>query len=63
MLGRYDTHLIVLSIAVAIIASYVALDLASRIAASQGSKTARYWLIGGAISMGTGGGVPQTVAG
>jgi PAS domain S-box-containing protein len=54
MVGIYDTHLIVLSIAVAIIASYVALDLASRVAASQGSKAARYWLIGGAISMGTG---------
>jgi len=54
MVGGYDSLLIVLSIAVAIIASYVALDLASRVAASLGSKAARYWLIGGAISMGTG---------
>ena len=46
--------LVILSIVVAVIASYVALDLASRVAASQGSKAARYWLIGGAISMGSG---------
>ncbi len=54
MVGTYDLWLVLLSIVVAVIASYVALDLASRVAASQGSKAARYWLNGGAISMGTG---------
>ena len=54
MIGTYDVWLVSLSIFVAVIASYVALDLASRVVASQGSKAARYWLVGGAISMGTG---------
>jgi hypothetical protein len=54
MVGTYSPGLVFLSIIVAIFASYVALDLASRVVASQNSKTARYWLFGGAISMGTG---------
>ncbi len=54
MVGTYDIQLVALSIVVAVIASYVALDLAARVAASQGGKGARYWLYGGAISMGTG---------
>ena len=54
MTGTYNAWLVILSIVVAVIASYVALDLASRITASTGSKTARYWLAGGALSMGTG---------
>ncbi|MGH8744805.1 MAG: MHYT domain-containing protein, partial [Burkholderiales bacterium] len=54
MTGTYNTWLVVLSIVVAVIASYVALELATRIAASKGTKTARYWLAGGALSMGTG---------
>jgi len=41
------------SLMVAILASYTALDLATRITASQGSA-ARSWLIGGACSMGLG---------
>jgi len=54
VVGTYDTWLVILSIVVAVLASYVALDLASRIAASTGSKAAHYWLAGGALSMGTG---------
>src|SRR5712691_4339341 len=54
MVGTYDTWLVILSIVVAVLASYVALDLASRIAASIGSKAEHYWLAGGALSMGTG---------
>lgn len=42
-----------LSMAVAVLASYVALDLASRVTASAG-PAARYWLVGGAASMGMG---------
>src|ERR1700722_18200068 len=53
MTGVYSPALIALSYVIAVLASYVALDLASRlIAASQ--RTAKYWLIGGACAMGTG---------
>ena len=51
--GTYDPGLVALSIAVAVMASYVALDLASRVTASAG-RSARYWLGGGALSMGMG---------
>ena len=44
MEGTYDHWLVILSIAVAVVASYVALDLASRVTASAG-RTARYWLL------------------
>src|SRR6185295_3515266 len=54
MVGMYDTGLVILSVVVAALASYVALDLASRISASLGSNAAKYWLAGGALSMGTG---------
>ena len=51
---NYDVWLVALSYIVAVIASYVALDLASRVAASRGRPAARYWLAGGAVSMGAG---------
>jgi NO-binding membrane sensor protein with MHYT domain/two-component sensor histidine kinase len=54
MIATYDYWLVLLSVVVAANASFVALDLASRIAAYEGQRTARYWLAGGAISMGTG---------
>ena len=54
MIGTYDIRLVTLSIAIAIIASFVALDLAARLAASTESSATRYWLMGGAFSMGTG---------
>lgn len=54
MVGIYDPWLVVLSIVVAVIASYVALEFASRVAASQAADAAENWLTGGAISMGTG---------
>jgi two-component system sensor histidine kinase/response regulator len=53
MTGTYDLWLVALSYVVAALAAYVALTLASRVTASQG-RTATYWLIGGAVSMGTG---------
>jgi diguanylate cyclase (GGDEF)-like protein len=53
MIGTYDYWMVILSIAVAILASYAALNLATRITASKG-VTARTWLLGGAFSMGTG---------
>ena len=51
--ATYNLWLVTLSIAIAVLASYTALDLASRVAASKG-RAAKYWLIGGAFSMGIG---------
>jgi NO-binding membrane sensor protein with MHYT domain len=51
--GSYDYWLVLLSVVVAIMASFVALDLASRVVASTG-RARLYWLVGGAVSMGTG---------
>jgi signal transduction histidine kinase len=53
MTGTYNVWLQLLSGVVAVIASYVALNLASRVSSSSG-KVAMYWQIGGAVSMGTG---------
>jgi diguanylate cyclase (GGDEF)-like protein len=49
----YSPWLVVLSLAVATMASYVALEVATRISASSG-RTTRYWLLAGAASMGMG---------
>ncbi len=54
MTGSYNLWLVLLSIAVASFASYVALDLASRVVAAQAARSSIYWLFGGALSMGTG---------
>jgi diguanylate cyclase (GGDEF)-like protein len=51
--ASYDFGLVALSLIVAILASYTALDLAARITASAGIA-ARLWLLGGAFSMGIG---------
>ena len=53
MPGTHDPRLVVLSIAVAVMASYTALDLAGRITGRHG-RAAWAWLIGGAVAMGTG---------
>jgi diguanylate cyclase len=53
MSGSYNHWLVLLSLLVAMLASYTALDLATRITASKG-LAARTWLVGGAFAMGTG---------
>src|SRR6185295_9868517 len=53
MVGSYNYWMVFLSVVVAILASYTALNLATRITASK-DAVARAWLIGGAISMGVG---------
>jgi diguanylate cyclase len=53
MVGTYNYWLVFVSLLVAILASYTALDLATRITASRGTA-ARAWLIGGAFAMGVG---------
>jgi signal transduction histidine kinase/CheY-like chemotaxis protein len=51
--GFYDGRLVVLSIVIAILAAYAALDLSGRLTVSQG-RTRLAWLWGGAFSMGIG---------
>ena len=55
MQGSYDPVLVLLSVATAVVASFVALDMASRVAAAVGSaRRAPLWLGCGALAMGTG---------
>jgi NO-binding membrane sensor protein with MHYT domain len=54
MVGSYDYWLVLLSLIVAIAASFVALDLAARVSASSQRRNRTYWLAAGALSMGTG---------
>src|SRR5690348_1796365 len=53
MSSIHDLRLITLSIAIAIFASYTALDLAARVTAAKASAKVA-WLIGGAMVMGIG---------
>lgn len=50
----YDARLVLLSVAVAILAAYAALSLASRVSLARRASQSRAWLAGGALSMGTG---------
>jgi NO-binding membrane sensor protein with MHYT domain len=52
--GHYASSLVSLSVVIAIIASYVALDLSAHLADSRGTRSATLWLIGGACAMGIG---------
>jgi two-component system sensor histidine kinase/response regulator len=53
LIGSYDYRLVALSVLIAILASYAALDLAGRVTAAHGR--ARFvWLTGGAAAMGLG---------
>jgi NO-binding membrane sensor protein with MHYT domain len=51
-MGHHDPLLVVLSVAVAVIAAYAALDLAERVSMRRG-RAAWLWLLGGAVAMGT----------
>lgn len=53
LVSQYNLILVVLSFVVAILASYTALNMAARVAGSQG-VAARVWLAGGGIAMGIG---------
>jgi diguanylate cyclase (GGDEF)-like protein/PAS domain S-box-containing protein len=53
MVGSYDYRLVALSVVIAMLASYAALDIAGRLTAARGG--ARFlWLFGGAAAMGIG---------
>jgi two-component system sensor histidine kinase/response regulator len=51
--GSYDYRLVALSVVIAILASYAALDLAGRVTSARGGVR-RIWLSGGAAAMGIG---------
>ena len=51
--STYDYRLVALSVLIAVCASYTALDLAGRVAATR-NRARLAWLSGGAIAMGTG---------
>jgi PAS domain S-box-containing protein len=53
LIGSYNYALVALSVLIAMLASYTALDLASRVTAA-GGWTRAVWLLGGAGAMGTG---------
>ena len=53
LIGSYSPSLVVISLFVAILASYTALDLAGRIATTKG-RAVWYWMSGGALAMGVG---------
>src|ERR1700686_130246 len=50
--GSYDYRLVALSVLIAVLASYAALDLAARVTAAHG-RIRFAWLLGGATAMGT----------
>jgi len=53
LVGSYNEILVFFSFVVAVLASYTALDMAGRVATAEG-RAARWWLVGGAFSMGLG---------
>ena len=53
LVGSYDYRLVALSIFIAILASYAALDLSGRVTSAQG-RMRFLWLCGGAMAMGIG---------
>ncbi len=53
MVGSYDFRLVALSVVIAVLASYAALDLAGRVTSARGGVRS-LWLIGGATAMGIG---------
>jgi PAS domain S-box-containing protein len=53
MAGSYNYWLVALSVVMAILASWAALDLAGRVTAARGTQRL-YWLAGGAVAMGIG---------
>ena len=53
LVGSYDYRLVTLSVLIAVMASYAALDLAGRVTSARG-RTRALWLGGGAAAMGMG---------
>jgi len=53
LIGAYDHRFVVLSVLIAILASYAALDLGGRVTATRG-RVRDFWLTGGSITLGFG---------
>ncbi|BBP71044.1 hypothetical protein PHLH6_30480 [Pseudomonas sp. Seg1] len=53
LIGTYSSTLVFISLCVAILASYTALDLTGRIATAKG-RAVHFWTAGGAFAMGVG---------
>jgi diguanylate cyclase (GGDEF)-like protein len=53
LVGSYNIWLVLASLLIAMLASYTALDMAGRVAETQG-RAARWWLFGGSVAMGIG---------
>ncbi|RMN89410.1 GGDEF domain/EAL domain-containing protein [Pseudomonas coronafaciens pv. coronafaciens] len=53
LIGSYTPSLVMISVVVAVLASYISLDLAGRIVSANG-KTLYVWIAGGAFAMGVG---------
>ena len=51
--GSYNLGLVIISLMMAMLASYTALDMAARVAAAKG-RAAFWWLVGGSVAMGVG---------
>lgn len=53
LIGKFEYSLVLVSVLVAMLASYTALSMAASIATSRG-RAAAWWIAGGALAMGTG---------
>ena len=53
LVGSYNVWLVMASLLIAMLASYTALDMAGRVAETQG-RAAGWWLFGGSVAMGIG---------
>uniref|UniRef100_UPI002403CD83 MHYT domain-containing protein n=2 Tax=Pseudomonas viridiflava TaxID=33069 RepID=UPI002403CD83 len=53
LVGSYTPSLVMISVLIAVLASYTALDLAGRVASAKG-RAVHCWIAGGAIAMGIG---------
>lgn len=53
LVGSYNLWLVAASLLIAMLASYTALDMASRVTGAKG-RSARWWLLGGSVAMGVG---------
>ena len=53
LVAHYDPFLVILSITIAVLAAYLALDLAGQVTRSVGANRLG-WLLGGAFALGTG---------
>ncbi len=54
MYGSYDLKLVALSLIVAVMAAYTALDMSGRVSQAQSRRTSLAWLLAGATAMGSG---------